>query len=79
MTLWNLNPTTVHKEPPNGSVDALHYTATVDFVLGMYFNLTSYLCLSPVTPRPSWCIVILCCDHRPLEICRFSLAMLLWK
>ena len=36
-----------------GSVDALHYTvtATVDFVLGMYFNLTSYLCLSPVTPQ----------------------------
>ena len=36
-----------------GSVDALHYTvtATVDFVLGMYFNLTSYLCHSPVTPQ----------------------------
>ena len=36
-----------------GSVDALHYTvtATVDFALGMYFNLTSYLCLSPVTPQ----------------------------
>ena len=36
-----------------GSVDVLHYTvtATVDFVLGMYFNLTSYLCHSPVTPQ----------------------------
>ena len=56
-----------------GSVDALHYTvtATVDFILGMNFNLTSYLCLSPVTPPGR--VDVLSCDHRPLEIGMFSL------
>ena len=31
----------------------LHYnvSATPNFVLGMYFKKTSYLCLSPVTPQ----------------------------
>ena len=31
----------------------LHYnvSATPNFVLGMYFEKTSYLCLSPVTPQ----------------------------
>ena len=51
----------------------LHYnvSATPNFVLGMYFEKTSYLCLSPVTPQAElkYCELPL----QALEIGMFSL------
>ena len=51
----------------------LHYnvSATPNFVLGMYFEKTSYLCLSPVPPQPElkYCELPL----QALEIGMFSL------
>ena len=48
----------------------LHYnvSATPNFVLGMYFEKTSYLCLSPVTPQAE-----LKCRWLPLQILKIGM------